>query len=501
MSNETKTLYACVHAGEFPAQALLRLRIDLQGEAVAVMDGEPPQEFVCAMNAHALRRGVARGMTRLDAEAMTGLRLLARSVESEAAARMVVLERAAKFSPRIEEVSEGTACAFVLDIAGTERLFGPPEKLAERLRADLAAAGFRASIAVSANFETARMKAAASRGITVIPEGAEAVALARLPLSALPLEGDHREKFAIWGIRTLGELAALPEVELIARLGQRARGWREAAWGMLPHLFRPIEAEFVLKEFFAFDDAVEEMDSLLFVGARMIDALVERAADRALALARVTVRMKLDGGATHELALRPAIPSADRKFLLKLLQLEIAAHPPQAAVMNFELHAEAAQSSLVQLGLFAPQTPEPSRLDVTLARLKAIVGEDRVGSAVLEDEHRPGSFRMEEFHVDAKAEAREVQGQRMGLRRMRPAVPVRVWMRGAEPAAFATVEERFEVTAAYGPWRTSGSWWSMGEWDVEEWDVLGRRRDGASVACLLVRDGARGEWRLEAMYD
>jgi hypothetical protein len=69
--------------------------------------------------------------------------------------------------------------------------------------------------------------------------------------------------------------------------------------------------------------------------------------------------------------IRPALPSIDRKFLLKLLQLEIAAHPPQAAVLSFTLTAEGGQSSKVQLGLFAPQTPEPSRLDVTIARLKA----------------------------------------------------------------------------------------------------------------------------------
>lgn len=494
-------LFACVHAGEFPTQALLRLRSDLLSEPVAVLDGRPPQECVCAMNGHALRLGVARGMTRLDAEGIAVLRLVARSRESEAAARDVMLEHAAEFSPRIEEASEGTACAFVLDMAGTERLFGPADKLAERLREDLAGAGFRVSIAVSTNFHVARMRAAASRGIHVIPNGAEAVALARLPIAALHLEQEHLETFAVWGIRTLGELAALPEVELIARLGQQARAWREAAWGMLPHVFEPIEPEFTLREFLAFEDPVEEMESLLFVGARMIDALVARAGNCALAVSRLTARMKLDGGAAHELVLKPAIPSSDRKFLLKLLQLEIAAHPPQAAVLNFELRAEAAQSSLVQLGLFAPQTPEPSRLDVTLARLKAIVGEDRVGAAVLEDSHRPGSFGMEEFRVDTKPAEVERDAPRMGLRRMRPPLAVRVRLCGAEPAVFWSREERYEITSAYGPWRTSGGWWSAGEWDVEEWDVLAFRKDGAGIACLLVRDQAKDEWRLEAVYD
>jgi protein ImuB len=494
-------LYTCVHVAEFPAQALLRLRTDLAGEPVVVMDGAAPKEWVCAMNAHALRRGAAKGMSRLDAEGLTDLRLLVRSTESEAAARAVVLERAAKFSPRIEEVSAGTACAFVLDIAGTERLFGPPEKLAGRLRDDLAAAGFRASLTVSASFHTARIKAAWSRGLNVIPDGAEAVALAKLPLAALELEEDPRETFTIWGIRTLGELAALPEVELITRLGQKTKTWREMAWGMLPHTFQPMEEEFALREFLAFEDPVEDMDSLLFVGARMIDALLERAAARALALSRLTVQMKQDGGAVHELALRPAIPSADRKFLLKLLQLQVAAHPPQAAVLNFELTADAAQSSVVQLGLFAPQIPEPSRLDITIARLKAIVGKDRVGSPALVDGHCPGVFEMKDFRVDTKVSPQELHGPRMGLRRLRPPTPLRMRTREGQPVGFATIEQRFEITAAYGPWRTSGNWWAGGDWDLEEWDVLAAGEKGGSLACVVIHDRTLDAWRLEATYD
>ena len=494
------TLFACVHAAEFPAQALVRLRPELPSEPVVVMEGRPPHEFVCAMNAHAVRRGATLGMTRLDVEAIAGLRILARSLEMEASARMVLLECAAKYSPRIEEVSEGTACAFVLDIAGTERLFGPPQLLAERLRSELATAGFRASIAVSVNFDTARMKACGSRGVNLIPEGAEAIALAKLPVTALGLEEDHLETFATWGIHSLGELAALPEVELITRLGQQGSQWREAALGEFPHLFRPIEPEFTLKEYCAFETPVEQIDSLLFIGARMIDSLVARAADRALSLALVTMRMTLEGGHVHERVLRPAIPSMDRIFLLKLLRLEIAAHPPQAAVTALELSAEAGHCGTVQLGLFTPQTPEPSRLDVTLARIKAMVGADRVGAPVLEDTHRPGSFRMGMLAMDVEV-AEEPMSQRMVLRRIRPPVPVRVALRDSWPTTFRDSVSLFEIISAYGPWKTSGCWWSTGEWNLEEWDVLAERSDGTSFACLLVHDQARNEWQLEAVYD
>ncbi|HEV3445450.1 MAG TPA: DNA polymerase Y family protein [Gemmataceae bacterium] len=502
----TTHLYACAHAEEFPAQALLRLRTDLAVQPVVVLDGRPPLQTVCSLNRLARLKGAVPGLTRLEAETIPGLHLLARSLETEAAARAVLLECAAHFSPRIESVNEEMSAACVLDITGTERLFGPPETLAARLRDELASAGLRASVAVSANFHAARMKAAATRGITVIPPGQESIALSRLPLAALDLPPDPAETFAIWGIRTLAELAALPESDLVARLGPQALDWRNLARGELPHTFQPIEAGFSLAEFCAFETPVEQIDSLLFIGARMIDCLATRASTHALSLASLTLEMKLDGGRTWQRTIRPALATVDRKFLLKLLQLEIAAHPPQSAVLSLTLSAQAGQSSKVQLGLFAPQTPEPSRLDVTIARLKAIAGEDRVGSPVLEDTHRPGSFRMESFVVAGqpgtyKQDESVTTHPRIALRRIRPPAPVRVEFDASKPIAFRDRQQSYKVAAAYGPWRTSGCWWSTEPWDTEEWDVLAEAGSGSSLACLLVRNCTKNQWQLEAFYD
>ena len=497
-------LYACAHVAEFPLQALLRLRTDLRSLPVAVLDGEPPHQSVCSINRAARMAGTALGMTKLEVESIPALRLVARSLETEAAARAVLLECAASFSPRIEAedsyTTTTTATACVLDISGTERLFGPPEKMAARLRASLAAAGFRASIAVSANFHVARLKAASATGITVIPADQEAESLARLPLTALHLEADDEETFAIWGIRTLGELAALPEVDLVTRLGARALEFHALARGALPHTFQPIEAKFTLEEFCEFETPVEQADALLFVAARGIDCLVSRASARALSLASLTLRMALEGGRVHERTIRPALPTVDRKFLLKLVQLDLAASPPQAAVLSLTIAAQAGQSSKVQLGLFAPQMPEPSRLDVTLARLKAIAGEDRVGSPVLEDSHRPAAFRMDAFTTGKESNSENAASPRLALRRLRPSVPVRVALHELKPIAFHDRARSFAVEAAYGPWKTSGNWWSEQNWETEEWDVLAIAGD-ASLACLLVRDCTRNQWRLEALYD
>jgi len=547
-------LYACAWATQFPAQALLRLRTDLQTEAVAVLDGRAPDEWVCSMNGLAARKGAAVGMTRLDAESVEGLHLLKRSMESEAAAKEVFRECAAKFSPRIEDASpmagegeaganrmgerNGTACALVLDIAGTERLFGAPLQLAERLREELAAVGFHASVAVSANYDAVRMKAAGIYGIAAISEGAEAEALAELPIAALGMDGDHEETFALWGISTLGDLAALPEAELVSRMGPEARRWHALASGTAEHAFVPIEAEFALEEFCEFETPVEQIDSLLFVCAHMIDCLMTRAAGRALALRSLTAQMGLEGGGTHCVTIRPAAPATDRRFLLKLLQLEIGAHAPSAAVVSFALRAEAGQVSPMQLGLFAPQMPEPARLDVTLARLRAMVGDARAGSPALEDTHRMDGFRVECFAPGDGAEAPMEERPRMALRRLRPARAVRVVLRETKPTTFRDGENAYRIAAAYGPWRTSGCWWELDEWDMEEWDVLAALvekrpsgakapyhfaggtaqlklcpfktfdspvesgyRNGGTIACLLACNRARNVWRLEAFYD
>jgi protein ImuB len=230
----------------------------------------------------------------------------------------------------------------------------------------------------------------------------------------------------------------------------------------------------------------------------MIDSLVTRTTGRALSIALLTFYMRLEGGRSHQLTLRPALPTIDRKFLLKLLQIELASHPPPAAIIALTIVAEAGHSSTVQLGLFLPQLPESSRLDMTLARLKALVGEDRVGSPVLEDSHRADAFHMEAFTVGTRATASPDQMPRMALRRLRPPHPVNVHCSNQRPVTLHDGKRDYAIAVAYGPWRTSGCWWAIDDWDIDEWDVLIAQEQRAH---LLVNDRRQNRWHLEAVYD
>ena len=82
--------------------------------------------------------------------------VLQRSRAEEAAARAALLECAGAFSPRVEDQSSDSYFTCVIDIAGTETLFGSPDTLGESLLKKIQALGIRASIAISSNFHAAR---------------------------------------------------------------------------------------------------------------------------------------------------------------------------------------------------------------------------------------------------------------------------------------------------------------------------------------------------------
>src|ERR1700733_15494827 len=224
----TTARYACLDAREFPLQALLRLRPQLQNKPVAVLDGEPPFEQVCSLNDPALALGIAPGMTKLEMEMFPTTLVLARSRAEEAAAHAALLECAGAFSPRVEDQSSDGYFTCVIDIVGTETLFGSPDALGENLLKKTKALGIQATIAISSNFHAARCLARghSGTGIRVVPRGMECTALAPLPLTVLDLSPEHGETFSMWGITTLGALGSLAETELIARLGQAGKELR-----------------------------------------------------------------------------------------------------------------------------------------------------------------------------------------------------------------------------------------------------------------------------------
>jgi protein ImuB len=137
-----------------------------------------------------------RGMTRVEVETLPFITVIPRSRKEEAATERVLLECSRGFSPCVEDRSENDAFLCVIDVVGTEKLFGPPEALARDLLAHVRAVGVIACVAVSRNIHAA---SALAKGLSwrtslkIISIGEEGTALASPPLTVLDLTEEQLE--------------------------------------------------------------------------------------------------------------------------------------------------------------------------------------------------------------------------------------------------------------------------------------------------------------------
>ena len=183
-----------------------------------------------------------------------------------------------------------------------------------------------------------------------------------------------------------------------------------------------------------------------------------------------------------ERILRLPVPLLDPKIFLKLLQLDLNAHPPGAPIVKIHLLAEPVRPRATQSGLFLPPSPEPEKLELTLARIAGIVGENKVGIAAIAATHtvqRDSSCNVSRPTVAETnvANQRHVQ-QRSGadpnlqtaenavtaLRIFRPPARATVTVDEGRPTRIVCPKRKEicgEILWAAGPWRTSGDWWEQ----------------------------------------
>src|SRR5215468_127529 len=215
-------MFACMFAPDFPVQAALRLEPEetrevLKQSPIAILDGPASLPRVMATNAPARLAGIEMNMTKLQAETCGRIWLRKRSSANENAAQAALLDCAVSFSPRVESTAPGTV---ILDLAGTEKLFGSMHALAQKIALHAAGFGFEVNVAIAANPDTAFYAARGFTGITIITAGEEAERLASLPVDVLSASPEMLGILDSWGIRNFHALTLLPPVPLVERLGQ-----------------------------------------------------------------------------------------------------------------------------------------------------------------------------------------------------------------------------------------------------------------------------------------
>ncbi|HXB20811.1 MAG TPA: DNA polymerase Y family protein [Candidatus Solibacter sp.] len=497
--------FACLLVPCFPVQVVVRAepelrRLKLDHAAIAVVDGAESMMRVIACNEAAGNLGVHVGMTKAQAEQHSNLVIKKRSAAQEESSQSALLDCAFSFSPRVESTAPGIA---TLDIRGLEKLFGPPGKLGSALVDHAAAMGFDANVAIAGNPDATLIAAQGISGVTVVPHGKEAAYLSHLPVDVLRLSLEQAEILDSWGIRTCRALAQLPPVPLTERLGQEGLRLQRLARGELQRTLVPFDSPLKFEEQVEFDDPIELIDPLLFVLNRLLDHMDTRLRARSLSTQELKLELGLElhpdrnvgqSPARLELAgfertIRLPVPTHDMKTLLKLLQLDLESHPPNGPVRTMKLTAEPAQPRFTQANLFVRTAPEPEKIEVLQARLRAVVGEtdqegrNTVGSPELINSHKPDSFTVVPAFAETKRQKKsttrqktpaqqktEAQQEEDLLRIYRPPKPATVRELNGRPQHISFANAAGTIGKVSGPWRCSGQWWKK-KWEQEIWDI------------------------------
>lgn len=397
------------------------------------------------------------------------------------------------FAPHWERCDERT---LVMPAYGLGRLVGTHGDLAEAMLGRAEELGIEVAVGMAGHPDTAVLAARNIEGITILDAGREVEILGPLPVEVLPGGAEVLETLQRWGVETLADFAALPPLGVIERLGEeggRLQALVEGRGGRPLRVSRPPEEYTAVAHL---DEPLSNSEPLLFVIAGMVREIVRRLGSHGLAVSEF--RGRLEPG--HQIRIAFPMPVTDPMVILKQVQLDLDAHPPRQAVESVFVELQPTPPRGTQHGLFTPAAPEPGQLQTLLTRLRALAGSDSVGSPELLDTHRPDAWRLRQdvlFQAGAAGEEAG-RGTRLSFRRFRPPLGARVAVDGRHrPARVEARGVRGKVTAAAGPWRTTGEWWAETAWARDEWDV--GLEDG-SLYRIYREHGASG-WFVEGEYD
>jgi protein ImuB len=327
-----------------------------------------------------------------------------------------------------------------------------------------------------------------------------------------------------WGVHSLGQLAALDKEQLGARLGPEAIRMWERANGRSNRLLKLIRPPESFHESFEFEREIETAEPLLFMLRRFLEQLAVRLAAIYLVAKELTLRITfansrqdepaVAGKQSYERVFKIPQPTNDVDLLFRMLQTHLENFRSEHPIVAVALSAEPIKPAGEQFGLFETTLRNPHQLSETLARLTALLGSDRIGTAVLEETHRPDAFRMQPFSWQLNSaadnggrssatprlqrEARRSSPLHIlcpALRRFRPAVSASLLQDKDTPAHVCSAEISGKIIAQRGPYFLSGNWWDEKSWARAEWDL---QLQNGELVRAHERDGV---WKIDGVYD
>ena len=307
-------------------------------------------------------------------------------------------------SPRIQAVAEGVA---LLEIAGLGALEGTESQVAARavsltrpllpgpLRAGIGDNRWQALLAA----KLAEPRAERTAALRIIPAGEGRRVLAGLPLDLLPTELVVRDRFALFGLRTMGQLADLPRTAVGAQFGAEGERLQALARGEDARPLEPRRRPERLVRRIIFETPVPDLGGVTLVLVRAATDLLDRLRVRNLAPGRVALRLTCERASPLEVTLSLPEPSTQPEWIARLLLARLEMDIRRTAVGEEEeppisglqlVLDRLGNPATRQLSVFEPQAGRWEELRRALERVTVRFGADRLRQARVE---RPNAIR------------------------------------------------------------------------------------------------------------
>jgi protein ImuB len=193
-------------------------------------------------------------------------------------------------------------------------------------------------------------------------------------------------------------------------------------------------------------------------------------------------------------------------MLFTLVRLDLEKNTFSTPIKKLTIEAVPVKPRVAQGNLFAPPSPDAEKLEITLARIRGVVGSldadgiNCVGSPKLPDTHKPNAFAVQIFSTAVENHNLSAVVPAIALRIFRPALETSVELTDETPHFVRLWKKHRRVLAASGPWCSSGNWWNADVWSREEWDVALKTFDGIGYYRIFL-DRLRKQWFVEGVFD
>lgn len=296
---------------------------------------------------------------------------------------------ALRFTPQVAWLDD----ALVLEVSASERLFGGADALLQRLRHPVPPLQAPQAVAQGPS-------ALAARARLQYPDRP----LDHLPLHTLGPARAHLALLQRMGVRTWGQLRALPRGGLVRRFGDALLVALDQAFGSRPEVYPWLQWPEVFDMPLELPATVEAAPALMFGARRLLAQLQVWLQARTRGVLALELGWTLDarranarhidahhvGDGLGRLVLRTAQATQDMLHLQRLMAERLARVQLPAPVLALRLRTLQTEALVLQTRSLLPDDTRPGdRLHQMAERLMARLGPDRVRRVQLQASHVP----------------------------------------------------------------------------------------------------------------